>query len=258
MKIGVSNLAWDPITETQALFSLTASGASGVEVAPTRIAPWGELATARLTAFRDICSAAGLTIPSLQAIFFGRPDVQLLQDTKSFAAMCEHLHRVGAIAEALGAGIVVFGAPDNRHRGDADPIDRLRRLGDVARDHGIVVGIEPVPAIYGNDFAARASELIPLLRAVGHPNVRFHMDCACVQLSGDDPVTAILDAADLLVHYHAAEPNLSPLTTNSHVACAAALRRAGFNGWAVIEMRPHGLVALDAALRLARETYGED
>ena len=259
MKIGVSNLAWAPEAEAQALALAVAGGASGIEGAPTRIAPWDELTPARLTAFRDTCSAAGLTIPSLQAIFFGRPDVQLLHNAGSFAAMCEHMHRVGAAAETLGAGIAVFGAPHNRSRGSGEPVERLSALGDVAREHGIVVGIEPVPVCYGNDFAAHASELATLLRVVNHPNVHFHMDCACVQLSGDDPASAILDTADLLVHYHAAEPNLGPFNAPvcNHTACSDALRRIKFDGWVVIEMRQHGIAAIDEALRLVGGAYGE-
>ena len=265
MKIGVSNLAWAPEAEAKALTLIAACGASGVEVAPAKIASWAELTPMRLAAFRNLCSDTGLAIPSLQGIFFGRPDVQLLQDAESFAAMCEHLHRVGVIAEMLGAGVVVFGAPHNRScKGVSDvealATERLRKLGDIAREHAIIVGIEPVPAQYGNDFAARASELLALLQTVRHPNVRFHMDCACVQLSGDSPVSAILDAAaaDLLVHYHAAEPDLCSFTAPvcDHAACASALRQVKYDGWVVIEMRAHGLSAVDTALHLVRETYG--
>jgi D-psicose/D-tagatose/L-ribulose 3-epimerase len=267
MRIGVSNLAWAPEAEADALALLAAGGALGVEVAPTRIAPWGELTAARLATFRNSCSAAGLVIPSLQAIFYGRPSAQLLGSPANFAKMCEHLHLVGLIAGELGAGVVVFGAPLNRTRGELAEVDawplaveRLRALGEIASEHAMIIGMEPVPAQYGNDFAVSAHELATLLRTVAHPNVRFHMDCACVKLSGDDPVPAILYAADLLVHYHASEPELwsfdAPVC--DHAACADALRQAKFHGWAVIEMRQHGdgLAAIAEALRLVHATYG--
>lgn len=263
MKLGVSNLAWHPEVEADALALLAARGATGVEVAPTRIAPWNGLTPSRLATFRNSCNAEGLVIPSLQAIFFDRPGAQLLWDHASFIDMCEHLHRVGEIAESLGARVAVFGAPRNRTRGGADAtqlaIGRLRVLGDIAREHAMTIGMEPVPAQYGNDFAVHAHSLVDLLKVVGHPNVRFHMDSACVKLSGDNPAEAILDAADLLVHYHASEPDLGSFNTPicDHANCAKALREAEFDGWVVIEMRQHGRAALDQALQFARLAYGD-
>ena len=132
---------------------LAQHGATGVEAAPTRIAPWDALDDAAVAQYRRQMGAAGLQVCSMQAILFGRPDLQLLGDAAGFAALTEHMRRVAAIGHGLGAGVAVLGAPRNRSRGamtedDAVALaaERLRVLGGILGAAGLVLGLEPVPA----------------------------------------------------------------------------------------------------------------
>lgn len=267
MKLGVSNLAWPDGEEERALALLAARGAAGVEVAPTRIAPWEDLTAARLGAFRGRCAASGLAVSSLQAIFFQRPEASLLGEAPGFEAMAEHVRRVAGIAQALGAQRAVFGAPKNRLRGTlaADAamrlaVERLRRLGDIATLGGLILGIEPVPPAYGADFLNRACEVIELVQLTDHPAIRVHLDTACVGMARDDIAEAIAAAGSLLAHFHIAEPQLGPFEAPvcSHPAASAALRATGYKGWAVIEMRetPDSLRSVERALAYASACYG--
>lgn len=268
-RLGVSNLAWPVRAEAPALALLAACGAQGVEVAPTRIAPWDELTPQRLSAFRQDCAQAGLTVSSLQAIFYGKPEASLLGDAAGFSAMCEQVRRVTGIAQALGAGVAVFGAPGSRLRGGLSSADamqrgaeRLRRLGDLAAAGGLVLGMEPVPTLYGADFLNHAEEIVEIVRAAGHPSVRAHLDTACVCLAGDDVAAAIRAAAPLLAHYHMAEPQLGPFAhpVLDHALAGATLDEVGYAGWVVIEMREveaddDGLGAIATAIGYACPHY---
>ena len=268
-RLGVSNLAWPARAEAPALALLAAHGAQGVEVAPTRIAPWDELTPQRLSAFRQGCTDAGLAVSSMQAIFYGRLEATLLGEPAGFEAMGEQVRRIAGIAHALGAGVAVFGAPNSRRRGALSPADamrlgaeRLRRLGDLAAAGGLVLGIEPVPAAYGADFLNHADEVVEIVRAAGHPSVRAHLDTACVCLAGDDVAAAIRAAAPLLAHYHMAEPQLGPFAgaVLDHARAGAALDEVGYEGWVVIEMREidaedDGLGAIAAAIAYSRRHY---
>ncbi len=245
-RLGVSNLAWPAEAEAEALALLAARGAHGVEVAPTRIAPWDELTAQRLSSFRQGCERAGLSVSSLQAIFYLRPEASLLGDAAGFAAMAEHVRRVAGIAHALGAGVAVFGAPNSRLRGALSPAEamqrgaeRLHRLGALAEAGALTLAIEPVPALYGADFLQRACEVVEIVRRTDHPRVRAHLDTACVELGGDDIAGAIREAAPLLAHYHVAEPRLGPFAAplGHHAEAGAALDAIGYAGWVVIEMR---------------------
>ncbi len=266
-RLGVSNLAWPPDAEHRAFALLAERGAEGVEVAPTRIAPWEELTPARLAAFRRGCDEAGLLVSSLQAVFFGRPEVALLGSTDAFEAMCAHMRLLARIADALGAGVAVFGAPKSRLRGTlpldqamALAADRLRVLGGIAAGGGLTLALEPVPPVYGADFLNHARDVVALVQRTGHPNVRAHLDTACVFLAGDDPPEAIRDAIPLLAHYHMAEPELGPFTDPAcdHEAAGRALDAVGYDRWVVIEMRQgpgDGLEQVATAIDYGRAHY---
>ena len=268
-RLGVSNLAWPARAEGRALALLAAHGAQGVEVAPTRIAPWDELTPQRLSTFKRDCIGAGLTVSSLQAIFYGKPDAALLGDAAGFSAMGEQMRRVAGIAHALGAGVAVFGAPNSRRRGALSPpeamrlgAERLRRLGDLASADGLTLAMEPVPPAYGADFLNHAGEVVEIVRLAGHPSIRAHLDTACVALAGDDVAAAIHAAAPLLAHYHMAEPQLGPFAhpVLDHARAGATLDEVGYAGWVVIEMREvegadDGLGAVATAIDYARAHY---
>lgn len=267
MKLGVSNLAWSAETAPAAMDRLAALGVTGIEVAPTRIAGWDALGAAELTAYRRAAEAAGLAIPSLQAIFFGRPDDQLLGEAAAFQTMAEHVRKVAGIAGALGAGLAVFGAPRNRSRGtlsndEAQKLaaERLRVLGDIAQGAGLALGMEPVPAQYGADFLLRAADIRRLVATCAHPGVRTHLDTACVTLSGDAIAGEILATDSGLAHYHITEADLGPFDAPicPHRQAARALQQTGYNGWCVIEMREQscGFAAVETAVRFVQKVYG--
>ncbi|WP_431283411.1 sugar phosphate isomerase/epimerase family protein [Humitalea sp. 24SJ18S-53] len=264
--IAVSNLAWPAEALEEALALLAACDARGVEVAPTRMAPWDALTPADLAAYRARLDVHGLVPSSLQAIFFGVPRAQLLGDSAGFDAMVDHLRRVGAVGQALGVSTAVFGAPHNRLRGALTPAtamelaaERLALLAPVAADAGLVLAMEPVPAAYGSDFLMTWRAALALVRHVGHPAVRLHLDTACVALGGGDIAAAVSEGADMLAHFHAAQPKLVDFAEPipGHAAAGAALARAGYNGWVAIEMleQPDWRGALTGALAAVGAAY---
>ena len=268
MRLAVSNLAWPAEAEAPALALLAAAGVTGVEVAPTRLAAWDELDAPRLSACAARLRSAGLCASSLQAILFGRPEPQLLGDADAFRLLAAHVERVSAIAASLGAGVMVFGSPRNRLRGDLPPAEawqrgreRLRRLAEIAAAAGVALGIEPVPPVYGADFLTAWREVLRMVQEVDHPGVRVHLDTGCVSLHGDAIGEAVAASAAWLAHFHAAQPQLGPFDppTAEHAAAAAALRAAGYRGWVAIEMReqaPEPLAAIATAVREVRRIYG--
>jgi sugar phosphate isomerase/epimerase len=264
--LGVSNLAWAPEQTSDALASLARLGVRGVEAAPSRIAAWDRLDAAAVAEYRRRVEDAGLRLCSLQAILFGRPEVQLLADETAFLAMAEHMRRVAAIAHGLGAGVAVLGAPRSRTRGgltmaaaEALAAKRLRVLGDIAEPAGLTIGLEPVPAQYGADFMLLAADVRRVVALCGHRAVRTHLDCACVMLGGGDIGMEVAATGAGLVHYHIAEPELGGFDAPvcAHGEAAAALAAIGYTGWTVIEMReqPDGLAAVERAVRFAQDTY---
>lgn len=268
MRLAVSNLAW-PARQDNAAFDLLASlGVQGVEVAPTKLAPWNELTATHLSEFRNKLGSAGLVVSSLQAILYGLDRPQLLGDEAQFQLMRDHLTMVADIAARLGGRAMVFGSPRNRLRGitadgDAWRIarDRLRIIAENVANAGAVVGIEPVPAAYGGDFLGSWRDVLRMVQDVDHAGVRVHLDTACVMLGGDSIDEAVIAAKDCLTHFHAAEPQLvsfyAPVA--DHAAAAVALKTAHYDGWISIEMREQPedpLAAVSQAVRTVQHLYG--
>ena len=265
--LAVSNLAWPDERNAAALEKLASLGVEGVEVAPTRLAGWEDLTPGQLVDYRHQLEAAGLRVSSLQAILFGCADLHLLGDLGSFQRLCEHMRRVTDIAVTLGAGVMVFGSPRNRHRGDM-PLDaawelareRWRTLGDITWEGRVAIGIEPVPAFYGGDFLAHWPDVLRMVQEVGNPGVRVHLDTGCVLLGGGDIADAIAACIQDLAHFHAAQPELGNFDTptENHADAAAALKANRYARWLAIEMREQGgdpLASVETAVRTVQHIY---
>jgi sugar phosphate isomerase/epimerase len=248
VKRAVSNIAWAAEEQDEVLALLPALGITGIEVAPTMVWPgWDGATPEAARALRTWLAGQGFAVPALQSVLFGRPDLHVFGDAASQGGLLGHIARVAALAGALGAGVMVFGSPRNRLRGELSPeaaMDRavpvFRALAAACHDEGTALGIEANPPQYGGDFLLRWTEAAELVDRVGHPGLVLHLDTACTALAGDDPVEAAAACAARLRHFHVSAPMLAPVDPGSdlpHAAIAAALRKGGYAGWVSIEMR---------------------
>jgi sugar phosphate isomerase/epimerase len=267
VKLAVSNIAWPAEADAQAFEALRAAGVDGIEVAPTRVwADW-RFGDEDARALRAALARHGLAIPSLQAIVFNRPDVALFADVDARRALIAHLKRVADLARVLGAGPMVFGAPRTRDRGElgaaeafAQAVAVFREVGEYCAAAGVCLCIEPNPPDYGCNFVTDSREGARLVREVGSPGFRLHLDAAGMHLAGEDPAAAIEDNADVLEHVHASEPHLGPFNVLQvpHGAIARALASIGWRKWVSIEMRAtaHPLEDVATAVERVRDIYG--
>ena len=269
MKLAVSNIAWSAYEHAEILAALPGLGMEGVEIAPTMLWPGWEGATpAAARIARTQLADAGLAIPALQSILFAQPDLHVFGDDASRTALRAHIARVAALAAALGAGVMVFGSPRNRLRGDLAPeaamaqaIKLFRDLGAICHNAGTTLGIEANPEQYGGDFLLRWTDAADLVARVDHPGIVLHLDTACTALAGDDPVAAATACASRVRHFHVSAPHLAPVDETSaiaHPAIADALRHGGYTGWVSIEMRRTDmpLATIRNAAEHVRRCYG--
>jgi sugar phosphate isomerase/epimerase len=270
MKLAISNLAFPSSLQAAEWAALSSSGVEGIEVAPTRLGEWETLSEARMEQFRQQLAEHRLVVSSLQAILFGVPGVQLLAGDTEFQTLKSHMHRVGSIAAALGAGVAVFGAPKQRSKGELSDddafklgVDRFRVLADVCAQYDVVIGLEPVPAAYAGDFLPTWQDVARMVDEVQSPHLRVHLDTACVLLGGGDIAAAIAETSKSLAHFHIAEPKLTNFTNpvSEHAAAAKALAETGYEGWLSIEMMEDPDKAFECALsavEFARRTYSTE
>lgn len=265
VKLSVSNLAWSDRDEE--IFSLLASqDVTGIEVAPGKIAPWGELSVSTIEKFRQRVADYDLEISSFQAFLFGKPHLQLLGDKACFSAFCEHMQFVSELGAAAGAQVLVFGAPKNRlllehteENGRSLLLERLLKLADIAASYEVTLGLEAVPAEYGAELMKSYRETLALVRAADHKGLVFHLDVGCTWVHGDDVGTAIREASTEIAHFHVSQPMLSDFSDPApyHQAAGRSLQDIGYEKWVCLEMlqTPDPASSLKSAIEYVKRTY---
>ena len=268
MKLSVSNIAWNEDEADAALDLLARLGVDGIEIAPTKIWPdWNGASPKAARAVRDELNGRGFQTPALQAILFGRPNLKVFGSAQSQMALLDHIEEVAAIADAMGAKVLVFGSPKNRDPGELGEDDAFekgaaffRRVGDRCAPYDVNLCLEPNPTQYDCRFMTSWRDIVRMVDLVGHPNVAIHLDAACIALEGDDPVEAVRQCAGAICHFHATEANLGGFSNPQmpHEALGVALREGDYENWVSIEMRRSEtpLRRIETAVQYVKKTYG--
>lgn len=246
LRLAASNIAWEPAEDDAVAAILRARGFTGVEIAPTKRWPAPLDATKQeIAAYRAEWEQRGLKIVAMQALLFGRPDLQLFGSNTIRRALAEYLDAIIELGHGLGATALVFGSPKNRHRGEL-PLDEALEiatgffadLGARAAARDIVICIEPNPPEYGCDFITTTHEAVELCRRIDSPGVRVNGDVAAMSMAGEDVARMVQDSWRWFAHVHASEPSLAAVSdTQLQAAAGEALRASGYEGWVSIEMR---------------------
>jgi D-psicose/D-tagatose/L-ribulose 3-epimerase len=269
MRIGISNLLWEPSLDEAVARLLAARGIDAIDLAPTRYfdprAPLDRAAARRIRAFWN---GHGLQIIGLQSLLHGLPGLQLFGDAPSRAAMARRLEDMIELAGLLGASQLVFGSWQCRRRGALPSTDAEARAADFfaplaarAHDAGCCVGIEPIHAGYGNDFLVDHEEAAMLVGRIASPGMGLVLDVGCAGLAGEDPAAIAARHGQWIRHVQLAERGLAPLDPANpwHGLAGPPLRGALAGRVACIEaLTPVGddpLAALGQSLDVADRWY---
>lgn len=219
MRLAISSIAWD-ITEDASVAKLLGKfGVDAIDVAPSKYFP--DLAKAK---DRDIINVRrwwaehDIEITGMQALLFGTTGLNVFGGGKRQQAMLEHLRAVCRIGAGLGATRLVFGSPKNRDcsglsvtQAHEQAVNFFQRLGDIAREHGVIVCLEPIPAQYGANFMTTSEETAHVVAAVSHESIRMQFDTGSLLINGESPESVLECSSRFIGHVHASEPDLVPL-----------------------------------------------
>lgn len=221
-------------------------------------------------------AAFGLSIPSVQSLVFGKPDLQLFGDTEARGRLLGHLVRMASLAEDLGARTMVFGSPASRLRrgmaldvANELAVDFFMRLGDLLPGKGPVVTIEPNPPIYaGCDWLNHTAEALEFVRRVDHPRVRLQLDTgamvSAIEAAQPHDTSLLNEALGSGAHLHISAPGLLPIRSGDSIQqrIARDLLRAGLAEsdhlpWVSIEMKggPDPISGIQEAVAAVRAWY---
>lgn len=242
---GVSNLAWPPSALDEALALLAAQGCTAVEIAPWAVfGRWDNIAQ-DARRLRAQIESHGLVCAAMQGILFGAGDMALFGTEAQRAGLEAHLERVAALADLLGAGACVFGAPKQRDPGDLEAaaawdiaLSALRRIGPAFAAAGSALAFEANATRYACRFVTTTAEAARLVREAATPGIGLQIDTGTLFLESEDPAI-LVDVAPIAVHAHISEPELQPVGAHclDHAAIAGALRDSGYAGSVSIEMK---------------------
>lgn len=271
MKIAISNIAWPNEQEKAAADLLASLNITGVEAAPGKISPTPlTLTKQQAQQYRQLWNRKGIEIVAMQALLFGRADLTLFESESKRAETLAYLKQMITLTAWLGAKRAIYGAPKNRKKGnltneqaEAIAIPFFRELGNHAQNLGVSFCIEHNPKEYETDFVNTPGEALKLVEKVSSPGFGLHLDAGALILTGETP-EQVEDLARHARHFHASQPQLTPLTgenESKHAAFAQALRNAHYPGWVSIEMRASAtngseLETVKRAVDFAQRVYG--
>ena len=134
--------------------------------------------------------------------------------------------------------------------------DTLRRAAEFAQQANLMLAIEYLNR-FECYFLTTAKDARDLVKQVSHPHFRMMYDTFHANIEEKNIAATIAAAADSFVHVHISENDRgTPGTGHVHWdETFKALRKAGYDGWLVIEAFSRALPDLAAATRVWRDLF---
>lgn len=168
-------------------------------------------------------------------------------------------HTLGRCRQ-LGGTMAVWGSAGSRNvppgysreKAWSQIQDFLRRAGDVARRHHMIIAIEPLRHQESNIINTGA-EALRLVHEVNHPNIKMIIDYYHLRAENENP-EIIWKARKEIVHFHFANPHgrawpKSPAEDPEYGEFFKLVKKIRYHGGISIEAR--GTFAQDAAASMA-------
>ena len=221
-------------------------GYAGVEIAPFTLAPLvTSFSAAARPAIRRAADAAGVRVTGLHWLLARTAGFHLTSPDPAVRRRTgDYLAALARCCADLGGEVLVFGSPAQRNRppgvtrtaADGFALDTLGHCLPALSDTGVTLALEPLAAAE-TDYLNTAAEAVALLRRLGHPAVRLHLDMKAMAAEDRTPAGLVRAYAADLAHVHANDPNRrGPGSgTADHRPLLHALAEVGYAGWVSVE-----------------------
>lgn len=264
MKLSISNIGW-VASEDEAMYEyISGLGGSGIEIAPTRLFtenPYDNLELAKEWG-KELQMHYRLVVPSMQSIWYGRTE-KIFGSESERKALMAYTKRAIDFAEAIGCRNLVFGCPKNRVIEDKTEwqtgVAFFREVAEYAGEHGVVIGMEANPAIYGTNYINTTQEALDLLAEVDRSAFRLNLDLGTM-IQNEESAAVLRGMVKYISHVHVSEPFLKPIEKRDlHKNVADILREEKYQGFVSIEMgKVEDLAVLRQAMVYVKEVFGTD
>ncbi len=152
------------------------------------------------------------------------------------------MHRLDVVCDLLaewGPGHVLLlpvWEPEGGDAVDAVYVENLPEVAERAGARSVKVALEHIGA---SKFRPKASEMLELVRMVGHRNLGFYFDIGNCQSAGEDPMIVLESAVGDLTQFHLKGTHDVAFADMPLADMASLLGAAGYTGRAAVEIPAH-------------------
>lgn len=224
-----------------------AAGYDGLEVAPFTLAPYvTDLTKDQVVTLHRHADDTGLEIVGLHWLFARTEGMHLTApDADTRDRLARYLVALAETCRGLGGSVMVFGSPSHRSRPEGvaaeqafdHAVDVFRGVAPALGDLGVTLCIEPLAEAETN-FITTCAEGARLVEAVGHSNVRLHLDVKAMSTEPTPVPDLIRRYAGQARHFHANDANRRGpgFGDTDFVPIFTALRETGYDRWVSVEV----------------------
>jgi sugar phosphate isomerase/epimerase len=222
-------------------------GYTGLEVAPFTLAPRiTDVSSARRAELRRQAEAVGVQVIGLHWLLAKTEGFQLTSaDADVRRHTGQYLADLARAASDLGGNLLVLGSPAQRKipaghtRAQAEDfaLDTIHQCLRALERSSVLLCLEPLtPA--ETDFMNTAAEAVGMIRRLGHPNVRLHLDVKAMSAEPLPTPDVIRANAAHTAHFHANDPNLRGpgFGETDFRPIFQALKDTNYDGWVSVEV----------------------
>jgi sugar phosphate isomerase/epimerase len=254
MKFAICNETFVDWPFEKAFAATRECGYTGIEIAPFTIAAdVKDISAATRRQIRRQAEEADLEVVGLhwllaktEGYYLTSPDADVRKRT------AEYIGELARLCRDLGGEVLVFGSPQQRNLQSGVSLSEatdyaaevIGRSVETLQETGVTLAIEPLGPAEG-DFLNTAAEGVALVKQIGSPRVRLHLDVKAMSTESI-PVPEVIRAnASHLEHFHANDPNkLGPgMGEVDFVPIFAALKEINYQGWVSVEVFDYDLGA---------------
>lgn len=234
MRISVSNIAWNKQEDANVVRLLQHYEIDAIDIAPGKYFPdIKKVSSDEIAAVRQYWYKHNIEIIGMQSLLFGTQGLNLFSDKHIQQQMLQYLEAVCRIGANLGATKLVFGSPKNRDclgltesQTHSIAVDFFNKLGNIARNYGVIICLEPNPVCYGANFMTNSVETAAIVKAVNHPAIQMQFDSGALIFNQEDAESILSQYVDIIGHIHLSEPGLVPIgdINSNHENIATVLK----------------------------------
>ena len=142
-------------------------------------------------------------------------------------------------------------------------VDSLRKLSTYAKDHGVVLSLEPINR-YETFLVNNVYQALRFIEQVGSENLKIHLDTFHMNIDEVSLVDAVHKAGNLLVNMHVSDSNREA-PGRGHIDFSGlmrALNEVSYQGFLTLEPLPPGsdplLMSKMSKHDSLRDTYAQE